>query len=170
MVGHADVGEDFGDFAVARYHPDGRLDRSFGGDGKVTTNFQPGGGQDRAYDLALQPDGKIVVAGVTNYNDFADFMLLRYDADGNLDATFGDLGLVMTGFGGGAEQINAIALQADGKIVAAGNAFVSPSFGDDFALARYRNFSCGGLDVTILGDEGDNILNGTDDIETLFMA
>jgi uncharacterized delta-60 repeat protein len=152
-------------FALARYRPTGRLDPTFGDVGKVVTTLL--GTFEQAFALALQPDGKMVVAGVTNYNDVADFMLLRYHADGNLDATFGDLGLVMTGFGGGAEQIHAIALQADGKIVAAGNAFVSPSFGDDFALARYRNFSCNGLDVTILGDEGDNILNGTDDPDVI---
>ena len=152
-------------FALARYRPNGRLDPTFGDGGKVMTTLL--GTMEQAFALALQPDGKMVVAGVTNYNDFADFMLLRYNTDGNLDATFGDLGLVMTGFGGGAEQIKAIALQADGKIVVAGNAFVSPSFGEDFALARYRNFSCGGLDVTILGDEGDNILNGTDDRDVI---
>ena len=145
-------------FALARYRPNGRLDPTFGDGGKVITTLL--GTIEQAFALALQPDGKMVAAGVTNYNDFGDFMLLRYDADGSLDATFGDLGLVITGFDGGAEQINAIALQADGKIVAAGYALYTGN--NDFALARYRNFSCGGLDVTILGNAEDNILNGTD--------
>ena len=148
-------------FALARYRSNGRLDPTFGDNGKVITKFKPGTFNlfDQAFALVLQPDGKIVAAGVTNVNDAADFALARYRTNGRLDTTFGHGGRVTTRFNGGAESIRAIALQADGKIVVTGNAFTGSN--DDFALARYRTFFCDGLDVTILGDDKDNILNGT---------
>jgi uncharacterized delta-60 repeat protein len=64
------------DFALARYNPDGSLDASFSGDGKVVTDF---GGSQSARDLALQPDGKLVVAG--------DGVIARYNPDGTLDSS-----------------------------------------------------------------------------------
>jgi uncharacterized delta-60 repeat protein len=91
------------DFALARYHPDGSLDASFGSDGLVTTDFF--GGYDNAYALALQPDGKLVVAGSAyigpsySGSDY-DFALARYHPDGSLDANFDGDGKLTTDFGG----------------------------------------------------------------------
>jgi uncharacterized delta-60 repeat protein len=67
-----------GDFALARYNPDGSLDLSFAGDGRLTTDFA--GGSDEGHTLALQPDGRIVVAGVAHNGSSYDFALARYDA------------------------------------------------------------------------------------------
>ena len=122
----------------------GDLDPTFGSGGKVTTDF--GGGSDVAIGVALQPDGKIVAAGTTStpgVGGFSDFALARYNSDGSLDATFGSGGKVTTDFGGGAE---AVALQPDGKIVAAGSASPGATIFSDFALARYN--PDGSLDAT----------------------
>jgi uncharacterized delta-60 repeat protein len=124
-----------GDFALARYNVDGSLDATFGGGGRVTTDF---GGSDAASAVTIQSDGKIVAAGRGGGGDFA---LARYNVDGSLDATFGSGGRVTTNFGGFDSALG-VALQADGKIVAAGGG----GSGSDFALARYN--ADGSLDVS----------------------
>ena len=138
-------------FALARYNPDGSLDRSFGGDGRVSTRF---GFSSGARALVLQPDGKPVAAGVSGLGTAPeDFALARYNPDGNLDTSFGTGGLVRTDFGGG-ELAAALVLQPDGKLVAAGVNF----FDEDIALARYNpdgnldtSFGSGGLVRTDFG-------------------
>ena len=126
-------------FAVARFLPDGSLDRRFGTDGTVATDFGDGGA---AFALALQPDGKMVAAGATGRGDFANngFALARYLPDGSLDRSFGVGGKVVSDFGW--TGILALGLQPDGKLVAAGSAAI----GDrrTFAVARY--LSDGSLD------------------------
>src|SRR5262245_51718892 len=72
---------------------DGDLDATFDGDGKVTTDS---GGQDRAFAVAVQPDGKIVVAGNSQPAGGRQFGLARYNVDGSLDTSFGGTGLVQT--------------------------------------------------------------------------
>ena len=106
------------DFALARYNRDGSLDASFGTAGKVTTDFL--NIFDQANALALQPDGKIVAAGISrDQMDRADFALARYNSDGSLDASFGSAGKVVTDFVGDLDAAGGIALQPDGRIVAA---------------------------------------------------
>ena len=150
------------DFAMARYHPNGKLDRTFGGDGKVTTDFR-NGSDDRASAMALQEDGKIVLAGFSvNASDIRDFAMARYHPNGTLDKTFGGDGRVITVFGDGFGQARAIAVQADRKIVAAGSTSAT-LHGVDFALARYH--PNGTLDRTF-GDDGrviTDFLNGAAD-------
>lgn len=107
------------DFAVARYTPDRDLDPSFGDHGTVTTDF--GDSLDWAYALALQPDGKIVVGGVSDRSGSKDFALARYHADGRLDDTFGDGGLVTSDLRKlTAETVRGLVVAPDGRIVAAG--------------------------------------------------
>ena len=138
-------------FALARYNRDGTLDTFFGGDGRVTTTFplQAGG---PAFGVAIQADGKIVAAGV---RDFDGFALARYKRNGALDRTFSGDGRVITRVGQGEEAATSVAIQADGKIVAAGYTDVPHEFGDTFgpgrfALARYR--ADGTLDSSFGGD------------------
>jgi uncharacterized delta-60 repeat protein len=110
------------DFALARYNIDGSLDSSFGDDGRVTTDFA--GRVDRAFAVAVQADGKIVVAGYSYDSgifDSSDFALVRYNTDGSLDTSFGGDGRVTSDFAGSADIANAVAVQADGKIVVAGS-------------------------------------------------
>jgi uncharacterized delta-60 repeat protein len=109
-------------FALARYTTDGRLDETFGARGKVVTDF---GGDDRASAVALQADGKIVVAGASRAPGTApwsrDFAVARYTAAGRLDEHFGGGGKVVTDFGGD-DRASSVAIQQDGKIVVAGSA------------------------------------------------
>ncbi len=122
------------DFALARYKADGSPDTTFGQDlngdgvkdGRLITAV--GAGDDHAHALAVQADGRIVVAGSSG----GDAALVRYNPDGTLDATFDGDGIVKTDFGSSSEVANAIGIQADGKLVIAG------SSGNDFALARYN--------------------------------
>src|SRR5215475_1919847 len=130
-------------FALARYNSNGTLDTSFGTGGIVTTAFDFPGNFDRVFTVIRQPDGKFVAVGSTVSNLFANFALARFNADGTLDASFGTGGIVTTGFGVSAEATSAV-VQADGKIVAAGEANLDG--GESFALARYN--SNGTLDTT----------------------
>jgi uncharacterized delta-60 repeat protein len=131
------------DFALAHYDSSGTLDTSFGTGGKVTTAFDFPGNFDRVFTVVPQPDGKFVAVGSTVINQFANFALARFNANGTLDASFGTGGIVTTGFGVSAEATSA-AVQADGKIVAAG--FANLDGAHDFALVRYN--SNGTLDAS----------------------
>ena len=153
------------DFALARYNPDGSLDASFGNGGLVTTDFASL--DELGLALAIQADGRIVVAGGTGsvFPAIEDFALARYNPDGTLDTSFGSGGLVTTDFGSQLEFAQALAVQADGRIVAAGGTAVNrpPLFFDDFALARYHgngdldlSFGIGGLVTTDLGSSSDH--------------
>jgi uncharacterized delta-60 repeat protein len=133
--------------ALARYGPNGSLDTTFGGDGRVVTDF---GGSDLAAGVALQPDGKIVAAGRTGGGSSSDFALARYGPDGDLDASFGGDGKVVTDFAGNLDGTSDLAVQNDGKIVAAGWTLAGAGGPPDFALTRYT--SDGGLDVSFDGD------------------
>lgn len=101
----------------------GYLDPTFGQQGKI---LGPSGA---ANAVAIQPDGRILVAGSAN----GDFLVERLRPDGAPDPTFGQAGIVQTDFGG-SEAANALVLQSDGKIVAGG---ASTDSGGDFLLARY---------------------------------
>lgn len=115
-------------FALARYLSDGTLDPSFEIDGKVITFFN---GDGACTEIALQKDGKIVAAGrLTTPAAGVDFILTRYNSNGELDNTFGTLGKVVTDFGSN-EFCNTVVVQPDDKIVAAGQGL------GGFALARY---------------------------------
>src|SRR5688500_11215319 len=137
------------DFALARYNTDGTLDTTFGTGGKVTTDFYSS--TDTVNALALQADGKIVVAGSAAYiNGNCDFALARYNTDGTLDNTFVANGILVTDFDGECDVARAVALQPDGKIIAAGAARVGGSFDPVFGLTRYN--PDGSLDTTFDGN------------------
>jgi uncharacterized delta-60 repeat protein len=148
------------DFALARYEPDGSLDASFGDNGRVTTDFDDVANGINA--LAVQPDGKLVVAGESR----GDFALARYDTDGSLDTSFSGDGVATTDFAGKADAAYAVALLGDGRIVAAGSAFKKLDFYDApqfFALARYQadgtpdsTFSGDGVLITDISDSTGN--------------
>jgi uncharacterized delta-60 repeat protein len=131
-----------GAICVFAFAAPGALDPTFSGDGKLTTNFTRG--DDGASGVAIQADGKIVVAGQAGgYPRRTRFALARYRAGGTLDPTFGGDGKVTMRFVGSAYASD-VAIQADGKIVVVGQT------NDKFALARYnRN---GTLDSTFNGD------------------
>lgn len=131
-AGYGEVANNF-NFAAARYLPDGTLDASFSGDGRVATSF--GIGTDAAYGMALQPDGKIVLAGSSSTGFLFDFALVRYNPNGTLDDTFGTGGKVVTPLAAINDEAYSCTIQPDGAILAAGYAFNGTD--DDFAVVRY---------------------------------
>jgi uncharacterized delta-60 repeat protein len=158
VAGVSNVGSN--QFALACYNSDGTLDTAFNPSifpqlqGRVTTTI--GSGSDCAANcVAVQGDGKIVAAGNANNGSNDDFALARYNADGSLDTTFGTGGKVTTDFGGD-DAVLSLVLQADGKIVVAGEANIgAPTY---FALARYNangtldaTFGTGGKATTTIG-------------------
>lgn len=144
-------------FAMARYNPDGTLDNTFGTGGRDTFDLGFTTSYDEtAWSMALQPDGKIILAG-NHFNTNNDFALARFNADGSIDNTFGTNGVVMTNFGT-QDVIFCVALQPDGKIVACGYTGLIPNQ-NDFALARYNSdgtldntFGTNGKVITDFGD------------------
>ncbi len=144
---------------VARFQSNGQRDvGGFGSNGFVTLDLVAGNEQINA--IAMQPDGKIVLAGFCNVSDLA-FCVGRINPDGTPDLVgFGVGGLVVTTLGSGSASINAIALQSDGKIVAAGHC--SGASNGDFCLTRYHSngandlsFGTGGWVITQIGTGGD---------------
>jgi len=106
------------DFAVVRYTASGELDTSFNSTGIVITDFGFDGSDNHATSLAIQSDGKIVVAGyVMNLSGRSDFAVARYDADGGLDTSFGSGGLVAIDVGGGDDYATAVAITDDGIVI-----------------------------------------------------
>jgi uncharacterized delta-60 repeat protein len=127
---------------LARYDTHGSLDPMFGGDGRVRANFARGMFVSA---VAIQADGRVVVAGSSSLSSVTGFGLARFTTDGSLDRTFGEDGRVTTAFRGGAEAYDVV-IQSDGKIIALGTA----GRRGRFALARYN--ADGTLDVGFGGD------------------
>ncbi len=116
VAGRSDVGGEY-DFALARYNPDGSLDSTFAGDGKLTAGI---GGIDSAEDVAIQPDGRIVAAGWSSHSGDVDFALARFTPSGAFDSSFSGNGKLLTDFFGQDDAALAVAIQPNGRIVAAG--------------------------------------------------
>jgi uncharacterized delta-60 repeat protein len=126
------AGTSGGNIAVARLTPDGELDSSFDGDGKRVIDY--GGPYEGAYGMALQPDGKIVLAGVGYENQFA---VTRLDSAGGLDGSFAGDGAFGFGFeGGGTSVALDVKIAADGDVVVAGSRALNNR--NDAAVARLR--------------------------------
>lgn len=149
------------DMAVARYLPDGSPDGSFGRAGVVTTDFF--GGEDAAYAVALQPDGRILVAGSAARDGGAVVALARYLADGGLDPSFGKDGTLTLppsapaadqGRSGDArDRATALALQPDGRIIVAGAA-VAPGFSSPPSAGLLLRLNADGRMDTTFGTGG----------------
>ena len=116
-AGTADNASD--DFVVARYNTDGTIDNTFGTTGVVTTDF--GGLEDFARSIAIQTDGKIIVAGSSNNGLDFDMAVVRYNLDGSLDNSFSINGMVTADFGNGDCGASKVLIQPNGKIVTTGS-------------------------------------------------
>lgn len=144
------------DLLLVRFRADGSLDSGFGSGGFATTDGGPVEQDfDLGYAVAIQRDGKLVVAGQTSGRGGTDIALVRYTSDGHLDPSFGSGGKVQTDFGGG-EIAYAVAIQPDGKIVVGGQ---GGHDGGWFAVARYlssgrldRSFGVRGVARTEIAD------------------
>ena len=148
------------DFAVVRYNVDGSLDPSFDADGVVTTPV--GSGQDWAADAVLQPNGKIVVAGHAFNGTDQDVAIVRYHANGTLDASFDSDGIATAPLLAGDDHHRGIALQTDGKIVTVGGTHNGTN--SDHALVRYDadgSFACGRVSLHPTADGSVNAFSVT---------
>ena len=149
--------------ALTRHTASGQIDMLFGGDGKVDINAsQTANGNSEGRALAIQPDGKLLVAGFAFGPGNSELMVMRLNTDGSPDNTFGVGGITRTPVGTGEDIGNAMVLLPDGRIVVAGSTIVADGR-RDFALARYTSagvldptFGTGGLVTTAIGP-GDDI-------------
>jgi len=162
----SDTGFTVNEFAVVRSHTDGELDTSFGGTGMVKTALGTNGSQSYGRSVAVQGDGKIVVAGSYlsggTLGSYSDIAVVRYNADGSLDTSFGGTGKVTTDFGGYYDSGYSLALSgSSGKIVVAGNTVPWGGAGNDVAVVRYN--ANGTLDTSFGGTgKVKTDLGGTD--------
>jgi uncharacterized delta-60 repeat protein len=157
VAGYSDSGNGL-DFALVRYKPDGTLDASFGTNGKVTTAV--GTSNDYAYSVIQLADGKLVVVGYSRIGSTDDFALMRYNADGTIDTSFGMGGKVTTDINNNDDKAYSVLQQADGKLVAVGVSGIGTNV--DFALVRYNengtldnSFGLAGKVITAFGTSDD---------------
>ena len=161
-VGPREAGTTFRfEFGATRHDAAGQLDPSFGTGGVASTSL--GGNDDKAFDAALMPDGGFVAVGQADPAGLAniDFGVVRYTADGHPDPGFNGTGVETTDITGRDDAARAVAVQPDGKIIAAGTASTS-LINFDFALVRYnpdgtldKSFDGDGIVTTELGANGD---------------
>ncbi len=177
LTGYTHNGEDM-DVLVMRLNRDGSYDDSFGAGGIVTYNNS--GRNDYGRGIALQPDGKIVVTARSTGEGTSQALLLRFDADGTADASFGTDGVVVYESEEGNAGFRDLTLQADGKIVVTGytrttagfeiltgryhmDGTLDGSFGQD-GVARYdgENGNAGARGIALLSD-GRIVVSGSND-------
>ncbi len=139
----ADEGTNDSNFALARFLENGLPDTSFGEQGRVSFGF---GAKESARAVAIQPDGKIVVAGTSGIDSAPNFMLARFNPNGSPDSTFGFLGYRVVDFGGGEDYGLAVSLTPDDKIVMVGYTHKGLNRDTTISVARFN--SNGSLDNT----------------------
>lgn len=145
--------------AVARFNSDGTLDTSFSSDGRQSVTFS--GGRSSAQAVALTPGGKPLLAGSASNGTNLDFAVVRLDATGSVDGSFGTGGSVTTAIGAGNDGANALQVLSDGRLRAAGYSATAGSNGQDIAVVGYK--ANGELDNTF-GNGGKLLVNlGGDD-------
>lgn len=157
LAGHcyADI---HANFCALRYNANGTLDMSWNGTGKVMTPV--GGNYDLASAVALQPDGKVLLAGYCIDGLYFNFCSQRYNSDGSLDNSWNGTGTVMTRISSNDDEAIAIALQPDGKVLLAG--YCSNGTNYDFCAVRYNadgtldnNWNTTGTAITPVGTSHD---------------
>jgi uncharacterized delta-60 repeat protein len=166
VVGTRRARDTEGDFALARYTRAGAPDVSFGRGGKVLTDIR-GRSYDRAAAVAVQADGRIVVAGSSSAGGRGEVAIVRYTSGGRLDPSFGRSGKVLSSFGGKRDDgASDVALQQDGRIVAAGWSGDPGQGRKRIALIRYLtsgeldgSFGTGGKVLTSFSDQSDDGAN-----------
>ncbi|MBX7107772.1 MAG: T9SS type A sorting domain-containing protein [Chitinophagales bacterium] len=121
------------DFLVMAVNEYGLIDSSFGTNGKTSQNIKV---NDAGLDLAVQSNGRIILGGTAGAG-FAtnDFAICRFNQDGSIDSTFGTNGSTLSEISSFFSDIEDVALQPDGKIVACG---IAASANNDMGIVRYK--------------------------------
>ena len=151
------------DFAVARLTNNGSLDSEFSADGRALTDIGVHGTDDFGYDaVAYQSDGKVIVSGYANQPSTGqDFAVVRYNADGSLDSSFGNGGIVTIDFAFSSDVGRGVTLDSQGRILVSGYSYQGGTTGYDFAVARLS--ASGALDTSFSGDGKQTINFGSSD-------
>ncbi len=141
-------------FFVGRYNLDGSIDTSFGDNGKVTTDFSPGGESAILQDVIQQKDGKIIALGIQQSGPSVprSLIIIRYNLDGSVDTSFGTDGKI-TPLAGSVNLLKII-LQNDGKFVVSGAEFVPETPGSFPILDRYNSNGTFDVSFQVLGSQG----------------
>lgn len=157
-------GESQGDFAVLRLNTNGSFDTSFDNDGLAVTSFGPT--SDMVNDLVALPDNKIVAVGETAIGQTLldlDVAIARFNSNGSIDTTFGTGGKVVTRIGTGSDLMNAVAIQTDGKILAAGAGTETGSsqltairYLSQSRRTRFDSDGDGRADISVFRPDGSN--------------
>lgn len=151
------------DFIVIRLNADGTLDTTFNGTGKLTVAF--GTNEDIANAVAIQNDGKILVAGHSFTGSYRDIAIARINVDGTLDSTFGTGGKVTTDLAGNNDAALCIAINSDGKFAVGSYTYGAGSSNNfaDFGVAKYNtngsldtSFSSDGKHVVVISPSGND--------------
>ena len=177
VAGSVSVTGQNSNFSLTRYNADGSLDTTFGAGGSVNTDFLTGTSSDNdlAGSVLVQPDGKIVVAGRSEYYGGSDFSAARYTSTGTLDTTFGTGGKVLLHVGTyDRNGANAVARQSDGKLVLAGWARTDTYYGPQFQFAVARLNADGSADTSFNATGGTTTnfpdANNNDEAESVAVA
>jgi uncharacterized delta-60 repeat protein len=162
VVAGTTSGASSSDAALVRYNSNGTLDNTFGSVGIVTKDISVS--DDYITSLAIQQDGKIVLAGYSFGTTYYTFVVLRYNSNGTIDSTFGTGGVAFADIGNSDNGALAIALQSDQKIVVAGWSNNGAVMDYDFAIARFNtngtidpSFGTGGYVITSVGTSMNEI-------------
>ncbi|MBV9960897.1 MAG: hypothetical protein JO072_01505 [Parafilimonas sp.] len=149
---------------VMRLNKNGSLDSAFGDSGTVRTNINSSTGLsvDEAHAVQLQQDGKIVIAGSSyDYIQYR-FLAIRYNENGSPDTKFGSGGATLVTIGASDDKAFALAIQTDGKLVLAGESYLSGGFSYRVAVVRLKttgtpdnNFGTNGIVTTNIAAGGD---------------
>jgi len=163
LGGERYFGDSNDDFTILRYNTNGTLDNTFDGNG-VAAPVVSGFSDEHCYDMALQPDGKIVMVGTTAADDNAqtNLAIMRLNTNGSLDTTFNGTGILIVTFQNVNESANAVVIQNDGKIVIGG--FLNNTFKNDFLLMRFNpngfpdtTFGSSGITITSVSSANNSI-------------
>lgn len=141
-------------FAVIRLNGDGQIDTTFSTDGKALAKVASSFGNDSVYDMALQPDGKILMAADSYIGASQDVGVVRFTTNGDLDNTFSSDGRFSINMVGTSDYCNAIVVQPDGNILVAGSYYTTP----ERNMFVIRLTPTGELDTTFSSDGKANFI------------
>jgi uncharacterized delta-60 repeat protein len=165
LAGNVGVNDFQSDMGLARFSADGIPDETFGINGIV--QFDAGGDNDYVSGVVEQPDGKIVIAGITSATGAYQIVLVRFTSDGTVDSSFGSDGRAVVDFGAGTTSWqSALLQQPDGRLLVVGNVADENGRNSDVAVARLTDEgqldssfdSDGLLTFDVGGEDGANAI------------